>query len=136
MSSSSRKWKKRLEGFAKAALPDSLIESNAFVAHWDAGVFAHPDQHPELLLQIAASMFMDKPIILMLPRGLLIPRRVKRVADHIIWVDVTDPDRGAALKRAFDEMTAYLAELHPPGKLGGVTLMDMNPAPPEGEKQE
>lgn len=53
------------------------------------------------LLQFAIALMMDKPILLLVKKGTVIPKKVQQVADRIEFFETPD-DLYGATKRLFD----------------------------------
>lgn len=78
-------------------------ESHAFVAVLsDAPLNA---ARLEFVLQLGAAILQDKPILLPVPHGTTIPRKLEAVADRIVRYNPSDPESLAtALAAALSEL--------------------------------
>lgn len=55
-------------------------------------------------VELGASIMMDKPIIAVAEPGQVIPERLKRVADVVLYVDLSAPDAGDRVQAAIDRV--------------------------------
>lgn len=64
------------------------------------------EKDPVCLIQFAMAMLMDKPLLLLVPVGRVVPTRVIKVATKICYYDHESPD---SLKKATKELAEFAA---------------------------
>jgi hypothetical protein len=63
---------------------------------------------PKFWVELGCAIMLDKPLIVIVPQGSYVPRRLWAVADEVIDVPVTGPDQETA-----DKIVAALKKLAP-----------------------
>lgn len=60
------------------------------------------DTDIKFAVELGMSIMLDKPIIAVVPPGTKVPERLIRVADHIIDVDLDQPDAAQRVQQAIE----------------------------------
>ena len=94
----------QLIAWAKAATK-GLRESAVFINLWDAKMHNDPFDDPMPLIQMGYSIFLDKPIVVLAPRGAELPSHLVRCADVVEYYDRSDQESmEAAIRSAFRQL--------------------------------
>jgi len=96
-----------LERWARA-ITRGVSESAAFCNIWNEKMRTDPLADPMPLLQLGYAMFLDKPIVILLPQGAELPEHLARAADRII---AFDPDIPGGLEHAAAELARWVKVL-------------------------
>jgi hypothetical protein len=97
-----KKFDKELLKFAKKAL-HGLEDSDTFVGILNDGPLTAA--RAEFLLQLGHCVLSDKPIIIPVPFGVEIPKKLAAIADCVVRYDVNNP------KSLTDNLAHVLAEM-------------------------
>jgi hypothetical protein len=73
---------------------------------------------PKAALELGAAIYLDKPILILVPPGETIPAAMRRAADLVLDdVDMDDPEDRARVGRAIDRLARQARErLEPEGQ--------------------
>lgn len=69
------------------------------------------DPDPKLCLEIGAAIMLDKPLIILVPRGERVPANLKRVASRIVFGEPNDPKVQAEIQDAITSVMENDARL-------------------------
>lgn len=82
-----------------------VSDSAVFCNLWHETMRSDPFADPRPLIQLGYAMLLDKPIVVLLPRGAELPEHLARAADRIIPFD---PDAPGGLERATEALAAFV----------------------------
>ena len=64
----------------------------------------HPDPDPKLCVELGAAILYDKPLIILVPPGRIVPNNLRRVASAIVEGDIDDPAVQQKMQQAIDHV--------------------------------
>jgi hypothetical protein len=59
------------------------------------------------LIQMGLAVYLDKPVVLLVPRGAVVPMNLRRLALHIAEFDPADPTSMEAATRSLQQAMAH-----------------------------
>lgn len=65
-------------------------DSAVFVSLWNEIMFRDPMKEPHIPLQLGLALLLDKPIVIVAPRGAYIPVNLRRAARSVQYFDPGD----------------------------------------------
>lgn len=90
-----REFQKFAADFRKRTLPKIKQSAHMMVIGPVAGTF-----EIEMATQIGAAILLDKPLVVVAPKGRAVGEKLKRIADHVIEADMeTEAGREEAMAR-------------------------------------